>query len=325
MTAEVPIANLQPPRLQSGDRVAVVTPSWPVRMSPSPDPFGELEAGMEQLRNLGLDPVLAPHALADTGYAAGSAQARADDINEMFADPEIKAIISSHGGHVAAGVLAHLDWDVIAANPTILMGFSNASALLLAIHAVTGMITFHGPMVMWQLGQGPDPYEVEELHAMLFDRRVGPIGQRLPWETVRNSGAAEGTLLGPGMSLRALAGTRYQVPHRRDVVLFFEGMVDAPGIVDSWLRHLIYMGVFDHVRGVLVGSDGSAFTGQAPEVPFTEILLDVAADYEFSVVKCDDFGHGGVNTVLPIGAAVRLDPDTAELVVLEPFLACSSA
>ena len=106
-----------------------------------------------------------------------------------------------------------------------------------------------------------------------------------------------------------------------DVVLFFEGMVDAPGITESALLHLSAMGVFEHVRGVVVGADGSPLFAHPPEVPFSRILADVTADHQFPIIECDDFGHGGVNTVLPVGATARVEADRSQLVITEPFLA----
>ena len=299
----------------------MVTPSWPVSLSPSPDPSGELERGIAALRDLGFEPVLGEHALADTGFAAGTAQQRAADINAMFADPSIRAVIASHGGHVATGVLEHLDWDLIAAHPTILMGFSNICILTAAVHAVTGVITFHGNMVMWNLGMNPTDYELSELISVLSDGRTGPVPKSSEWVTVRNGQPGLGRLIGDAAVLRDLADTPYRLDIDGDVVLFFEGMSDPPGATDSMLRHLKYMGVFEHVRGVLVGNDGAAFTGSAPEVPFTEILRGATEGYEFPIVQCDDFGHGCPNTVLPIGVTARLDPTDATLEVLEPAVA----
>ncbi len=272
---------------------------------------------MEQLHRLGFEPVLAAHALDETGYTAGSAAERAADINAMFADPAVKAIIASHGGRVAHGVLGHLDWELIAANPTIFMGFSNITSLNLALHARTGLVTFNGNMVIWHLGMDPTDYDLEELLAVLVEGRTGPVRKNSTWTTVRDGEIGRGKLVGDATGLRGLAGTPYAIPLDEDLVLFFEGMSDPPDLTQSILYHLEYMGVFARTRGVLVGSDGAAFTGSAPEVPFVDILLEVAAYHEFPVVRCDDFGHGCPNTVLPVGIEAELDPSTATLSILQ--------
>ena len=307
---------VSPPRLRPGDRVGVVTPSWPVSMSPSPDPRAELEQGLECLRGLGLEPVLSEHALAETGYTAGTAQQRASDINTMFADPSIRAIIASHGGQVAHDVLPHLDWDVIRANPTIFMGFSNVTTLTLAIHARTRLVTFNGNMVMWHLGMEPTDYDLEEFRAVLMEGRTGPVPRNSSWVTVRDGDARPGRLVGDAIGLRGLAQTPYQVPLDDDLVLFFEGGSDPPGATQTYLHHLDFMGVFERTRGALIGYDGASVWGK-PEVPFSEILLEVTDGYRFPIVTCDDFGHGCPNTVLPIGVPATLHADTATLEILE--------
>lgn len=310
--------RILPPPLTEGDRIGVVTPSWPIALSPSPDPMAELDRGMETLRDLGFEPVLGRHALVNGGYMAGSPQDRASDINGMFADPKIRAIIASHGGQTAHGVLHHLDWGVLRANPTIFMGFSNITTLNLAIHAHTGLVTFNGNMVIWHLGMDPSPYDLSEFIAVLVEGRVGPVPKNSEWRTVRDGGVAEGRLVGDAVGLRGLAGTPYAIPLDEDLILFFEGMSDPPGVTESFLYHLDYMGVFERTRGVLVGNDGSAFSGKPPEVPFTDILIGVTERHSFPIVKCDDFGHACPNTVLPIGVRARLDPTTATLEMTEP-------
>ncbi len=308
---------LRPRRLRSGDRIGVVSPSWPISMSPSADPHAELERGLETLRQLGLDPVLSEHALLETGYMAGSARQRASDINAMFGDASIAAIIASHGGQVAAGVLAHLDWSLIRSHPKIFMGFSNITVLNLALSARTGLVTFHGNMVIWHLGMGPSDYDLAEFRAILMDGRRGPIGKNSDWHTTRGGEAGVGRLIGDAMGLRSVAGTPFQFPLDEDLILFFEGDSDPPGATRSYLDHLEYMGVFERTRGALVGYDGSRFSGKAPAIPFAEILADVASGYDFPILKCDDFGHASPNTVLPLGIRARLDPMTVTLELLE--------
>ncbi len=272
---------------------------------------------MAALRDLGFEPVLAEHALAEKGYAAGTPEQRAADINSMFADPSVRAIIASHGGRVAHGVLRHLDWETIRAHPTIFMGFSNITALNLALNARTGLVTFNGNMVMWHLGMEPSAYDLSEFMATLVEGRTGPVAKNSEWRTVRGGDIGRGRLVGDAVGLRTLAGTPYAVPLDDELILFFEGMADPPDTTETFLYHLDYMGVFARTRGVLIGNDGSSFTGAPPEVPFAEILLDVAGHHDFPVVECDDFGHGCPNTVLPIGVMAALDPAAAALEILE--------
>ena len=276
---------------------------------------------MDVLRELGFEVVLAEHALVegDGGWdwRAGPPEDRAADINAMFADPDVRAIISSHGGHVANGVLAYLDYDLIAANPTIFMGFSNATWINLAIHARTGLVTFNGNMVMWHLGMHPTEYDRAEFRRVLVDAGSGPVPKNSVWHTVRDGPVGEGTLIGEATGFSRLAGTPYFPGGDSRLVLFVEGMADNPSVEETVLRHLDHIGLFERTVGLLIGNDGSGMTGRAPPVPLADLVLDVAAAYDFPVVKCDDFGHACPNTVLPNGVRARLDPETSSLEMLE--------
>jgi muramoyltetrapeptide carboxypeptidase len=105
--------------------MGVVTPSGPISSSPSSDPSQELQKGLDYLNDLGFQTVLGKYALKEGGLAAGTPTERAEDLNTMFADPDIHAIISTHGGVAANSCLPHLDYDLIRSNPKILMGFSD--------------------------------------------------------------------------------------------------------------------------------------------------------------------------------------------------------
>ncbi len=308
---------IRPPRLRPGDRVAVVTPSAPLSFSPSPDPRAELERGLDVLRSLGLEPELSEHALAESDrgrdWRAGTAEERAADINRAFADPGIRAIVASHGGHVASAVLPFLDDALIAANPKVFMGFSNIVGLNLGIHTRTGLVTFHGQTVIWNLGLGPAEYELAELRRVLFDGGSGAVPRNSDWRTVRDGPVGVGRLIGEGSGLSRLAGTRSFPAFDEDVILFEEGMMDAPGIHETIYHHLDELGVLARTRGILVGHDGAAFAGGPPKVPMEELLADVTAAYDFPIVRCDDFGHGRPMTVLPVGVRARLDPSDASL------------
>jgi muramoyltetrapeptide carboxypeptidase len=150
---------LVPSKLKPGDTIGVVTPSAPISMSPSPDPFVELERGITMLKKLGFKVRLGEHALKEGFFTAGSSRERAEDINNMFADPKIKAIIPSHGGYNYNGCLPYLDWDVIRDNPKNLMGFSGCTIFLLAMYARVGLVTFHGNKIIWHFGLNPSVYD----------------------------------------------------------------------------------------------------------------------------------------------------------------------
>lgn len=306
----------RPLRLQPGDTIGVVTPSSPVSWSPSPEPMRELERGSRLLEELGFHVVLGDYALKDEGLGAGTAQERAEDINRMFGNPEVRAIITSHGGWVSNAVLPYLDWQLIRGNPKIFMGFSDITVLLLAIHAQTGLVTFHGNTVIWHFGLQPEDYDVDEFLNRLVRGDTGAVRKNSQWKAIRGSGSAEGRLLGGHLTqIQMLLGTPY-LPDFSDSILFVEMVGYEAAVTHPILHQLKQNGLFEGVRGVVVGNVLATDEDTGP--PLEELLLQITREYAFPILKCHDFGHGVANTVLPVGTWARIDADAAELLLLEP-------
>ena len=237
-----------PMRLKAGDAIGVVSPSTPVT-----DELDEqFRRGVDFLESLGLRPVIGEHVRSKTlGYAA-SPQEKAEDINRMFADASIKAIICSQGGATANACLPYLSWGVIQENPKIFLGISDITVLLNAIHHKTGLVTFHGDDVMWGFGRHPTVYDRQEFIARLMAAQIGEVTPSREHRTVRG-GTAEGKLLGGNLlCLLKLAGTPYW-PDFKDAILFVEALDITPEACDYQFRQLEQMGVFDAIHGVIVG------------------------------------------------------------------------
>jgi muramoyltetrapeptide carboxypeptidase len=167
---------LKPPRLQSGDTIGIVSPSWggagkfPHR----------IQQGTEQLNALGFNVRLAPHALSHQGYVSDTAFNRAQDINELFADPEIKAIVASIGGDHSCHLLPLLDFDLIARNPKIFMGFSDITVLNVAIWQQTGLVTFNGPALLTDFAEYPHMQAYTEEYLLKAVATGFPMGKVQP-------------------------------------------------------------------------------------------------------------------------------------------------
>lgn len=304
---------LLPPRLRIGQTIGIFTPSGEIDSSPSEDPQRELERGIAYLESLGFRVVVGEHAL-DRGYfGAGTPQERASDINRMFADPEVHALMSTHGGVTANAVLPYLDYDLIRSNPKILSGFSDVNTLQLGIYSKTGLVTFHGQMVMYYFGMDPQEYDRREFLSRLVDGEVGPVNRHGPWRTVRGSGAVEGNLLGGNdWVMQWLLGTPY-FPDFKDSILFLEAPGFIPDVLYNRLTQFRQAGVFESVRGMLLG-----YAKEREGYQVEDVVLEVTADYDFPIVRTDDFGHHQPITTLPVGVRSRLDADQARLVILEP-------
>ena len=265
--------TLIPPRLRIGDTIGVVTPSGPISSSPSPESQRELEKGIVYLKDLGIEVLLGEYALQEGGLAAGSPEERASDINNMFANPEVQAIISTHGGVAANSCLPHLDYELIKAYPKILMSFSDISTLHLGIYSQAGLVTFHGNMVMYYFGMQPQEYDRQEFLGRLVEGVTGPVAKNSPWTTVRGKGSVEGKLIGGNdWAIQCLLGTPYW-PDFSDSILFIEVPGFSPDILFNRLHQFKQAGLFDHVRGILVG-----YAKEADDYRLEDIFLDVTSE-----------------------------------------------
>jgi len=299
------------PKLSPGDTLGVVSPSTPVEPG---NP--QLANGMRFLEGLGFKVLLGEHVFSNSlGYAASPTE-KAADLMGMFGDPAVKAIICSQGGDTANASLPYLDWQVLADNPKVFLGISDITVLLNAIYAKTGLVTFHGNDVMWGFGRHPTAYDRQEFLARLVDGKIGKVNAAGPRKAIR-SGRAEGRLLGGNLRcLLKLAGTPY-FPDFSGAILFIESLGFEPAGCDYMFRQLQQMGIFDQVAGVIVGYiDGVDNLPDAP-LHMEDVLMNVASDYRFPILKANDFGHNCPNTTLPVGARVRMDAEAGEIEILE--------
>lgn len=301
-----------PKKLNKGDAIGIVSPSTPVTQELA----GQFKKGIKFLESLGFNVVIGEHVHSATwGYAA-SPQEKAEDINQMFADESIKAIICSQGGATANACLPNLDWNSIREHPKIFIGISDITVLLNAIHHKTGLITFHGNDVMWGFGRKPTRYDKQEFITRLIDGWIGEIPPSRERQTIRN-GVTEGKLLGGNLNcLLKLAGTPY-FPDFTSAILFVEAIGITPEGCDYLFQQLKQIGVFDQIRGVIIGYIDGLQNDEKALIQMEDVLLHVTAEYDFPILKTDDFGHNCPNTVLPVGGEVRINADSRTIEILE--------
>jgi muramoyltetrapeptide carboxypeptidase LdcA involved in peptidoglycan recycling len=322
---------IKPPRLQPGDTIGIVSPSWggagkfPHRT----------RQGIEHLNALGFKIRLAPHALSHQGYVSDTAANRAQDINELFADTEIKAIIASIGGDHSCHLLPLLDFDLIARNPKIFMGFSDITVLNIAIWQQTGLVTFNGPALLTDFAEYPHMLAYTEeyfLKAVASGQPMGEVQPAQQWTeefltwagqkdrerprtlqpnpgwTWLKPGLGKGKLIGGCIeSLQHLRGTPYW-PDWHNAILFFETSEEKPSpeTVDGILMDYQNMGILDQLTGMLVGR------------PMAYSDEEHTQDYSFPIITDMDFGHTSPQFTLPIGCQARLDSGKKRFEILEP-------
>jgi len=303
-------ALVKPRRLQSGDTVGVVTPATATYQEV------ELDIVRESLEALGLKVKVGEHVMNRRGSLGGQDRDRAADINRFFADRDIRAIVPTRGGWGSARLLPHLDYDLIARNPKILLGYSDITALHTAIHARTGLVTFHGP----NGGGRWDSYSLDWVKRILFsgeavtfsnpkttnDRNVlTQIDNRTRTIT---PGRARGRLLGGNLTvLTAILGSPY-VPSFDDAILFLEDVEEQWYRIDRMMTQLKIAGILDRLRGFVFGTctDCSTGTGYA-SLTLEEILADHIKPLGIPAWQGAMIGHGMPQWTLPVGLEVEID------------------
>lgn len=300
-----------PSKLNRGDAIGIVSPSSPV----TPELEEKFTRGIAHLEEFGYRLVPGENVRsASWGYCA-SPQEKAQDINRMFSDGEIKAIFCSQGGVTANACLEFLDWDAIRLHPKIFMGMSDISVLLNAIHSRTELVTFHGNDVIWGFGRKPGEYDDGEFERVLEHGGVGLVPPRQARHTIRG-GVVEGVLLGGNLACTMkLAGTRF-FPDMNGAILCMEAFEITPEACDQYIHQLMQMGVFKQIAGVVIGYNYSLQNANSP-VQMEDVLLRITHNYAFPILKMEDFGHNCPNTVLPIGGRIRLNADAGTMEVLE--------
>ena len=262
------------------------------------------EQGVAKLKSMGFDVYIPKGITGGYRYLAGTDRQRADVLNSLFVDPRVKGIIAARGGFGAMRLLPFLDWEVIAKNPKLFMGFSDPTVLISALVSRAGICALHGPNLV-SLGQA-DPRTLDRF-AQAVAGRFTRID--LPSDQVLAGGRAEGRLAGGNLAtLVHMIGTAYQ-PDFTGSILFIEDVGEPAYKIDRMLTQMKMAGILDGVKGVLTGS----FENCDDERYIPQIIQEMFADSSVPICMGIEAGHGAVNLSLPMGGQVVLDADKASL------------
>lgn len=343
------ISLIKPRRLQPGDRVAVVSPSWG---GPATFPH-RYEAGKRQIEEtFGVQVVEMPHTLAPAEYLAKRPEARAGDLMQAFADPNIAGIVAAIGGDDSIRLLPYLDLDVIRKNPKVFLGFSDTTAIHFAC-AAAGMRSFYGPSIMAGFGEngGMHRYTIDAVKKAVFTAE--PIGvvqlndegwtaEHLDWgrpelqtqkramqppsppRVLQGAGVATGHLLGGCAEvIEMVKGTAWWPPldQWRGAVLFYETSEDAPPpqFIRYWLRNFAAQGILKSLSGVLIARadpKGDAHYQDRIEAAFVDCLAEAGLQHT-PVLSGLDFGHTQPMLTLPYGAQAQIDCHNGALTIAD--------
>lgn len=299
------MAIIKPKALKKGDLIGIIAPASP------PSIADKITKGAEYLERLGYRVTLGKNVRNVYGYLAGTDRERADDINAMFADRTVKAIIAVRGGYGTPRLLPLLNYAMIKRNPKILVGYSDLTALQLAIYRKTGLVTFSGPMSGVEMWKEIDPFTEEHFWAMVTSRKkYGPVRNPdgAPLKTVVK-GSATGRLLGGNLSLiTAIIGTPY-MPSLKNSMLFLEEIDEECYRFDRMMNHLKIAGAFNTAKGVILGelTDVKASDTKNPYLTLEQILSDVLPTIKRPVVTGLVYGHVPKKLTIPIGIMSTLN------------------
>lgn len=286
---------MKPQALKKGDMIGVMATSCWV-------PQEDLDKAKSFIEGLGYKVYIHPQATARLNQSAGTAQEKADAFHDLIRDPAIKAIFGARGGNRAMTMLSRIDFNLVAANPKIIMGYSDVTALLNAIYQKTGLVTFHGPLFR----ELPRRSEVPQMLGLLAGKKPA---MDFSDAKVLREGKAEGKLIGGNLSmLQSLSGTPYQ-PDTDGAILFIEDVGDHMSRYDRMLAHMKLAGWFNRISGLIVGSFTE--TGDDKDRPFgftlEEVIREHLGDRKIPIVTNAPFGHGDKLTPLPVGGQAKLE------------------
>ncbi|WP_262282312.1 LD-carboxypeptidase [Micromonospora sp. MA102] len=298
---------LRPPVLRPGDQVMLVSPSGPTRPE-------RVARGIELLTGWGLRPVPAPHAYARQGYLAGADELRAADLNTAFADPEIRGVICTRGGYGAQRVVDLIDMAAVRHDPKVVAGFSDITALQLALWRGARLAGVHGPGAAWR-DERTSLRSAESLHAALMTTEPVTIEAVKEEETyaVRVPGRAEGRLLGGNLCLITASIGTPDMPDLTGAVLLVEEVEEPPYKVDRMLTHLRRCGALDGIAGVAVGQFTDCADGW--DTTITDVLTERLGDLGVPILGGLPIGHGPDQLTVPVGTPAILDATTGTLTV----------
>ncbi len=311
--------TLKPAKLQRGDKVGLVAPAWSITQD-------DLESSIEKVKQLGLEPLWSDKILGRHGYFSGTDKERAADFNQMIKNPEIKGIVFTNGGYGCARILDLIDYNLIRQHPKVMIGFSDITALLYAIHKHTGLITFHGPVsktihreynklqfrniVMNSM----DTYTIESSEKDLQKAATDKTFERY---TI-TSGKAQGKLVGGNLSLIcSMIGTPYQMDLKDNIVMI-EDVGEEPYRIDRMLTQLIASGELKKAAGIAFGICRRCNKSTVPN-SFTlkQVIEDRIKPLGIPAVYGLSFGHNEQNFTFPIGLQAELETGKMTIKLLE--------
>ena len=308
---------LKPNFLSPGDTIGLITPSSSITEE-------KLKKAISNMKMLGLKVKLGKHINAINGYLAGTDEQRLEDLHNMFADDEVNGIWCIRGGYGVGRILSKIDYRLIKKNPKILIGYSDVTALLLAVHQETGLICFHGPVASSTFSD----YVVKHLKGTLMKSQMSyTIGHAMDSDDSKDkayhskvirSGKVKGKLTGGNLTLLAASiGTDFQ-PKFKNKLVFIEDIGEKPYRLDRMFTQILQGSDIDKAAGIMLGvfEDCEAREGDR-SLSLMEMFEDRLGHLDMPIIYGLSFGHIKNHMTLPIGIEAEMDTDKRTIRLLE--------
>lgn len=306
---------IKPSHLKKGDLIGLISPAS------TPDNLERINEGVKYFERLGYRVKVGKNVGKYRGYLAGTDEERLEDLHSMFVDKDVKAIFCVRGGYGTIRLLDKINFNLIKKNPKIFVGYSDITALQLAIFQKTGLVTFSGPMAAVDFAGEVNQFTEEVFWRMVTSTK--PIGKFKNPEGERicclNKGEAKGILLGGNLSLVvSLLGTPY-LPKFEKAILFLEEVEEKPYRIDRFFAQMKLAKIFDKVSGIVLCNftDCEETDPNKKSLSLNDVIGDYFEKLNKPVVYNLVYGHINPKNTIPIGVKASIDCKKCAVEIIE--------
>lgn len=313
------IIKIKAKKLNIGDKIAIIAPGSAVS---SPD---DIQKAKDVAEYFGLEAVFGKNVISGSGYKTRTVNERVEDLHWAFSDNSIKGVFCIRGGYGSASLLESIDFDLIRENPKVFCGYSDITALHLAIHKMTGLVTFHGPVMLSTF----DDITIKSFRDIFFENNLleykNPESNKLrsnnPIQIIKD-GKVSGELIGGNLSLIcSLMGTKYEIETKYKI-LFIEDVGEEPYKLHRMLTQLNVSKKFDEIKGLIIGkcNDCESKSNNTWDMSEMEVYYDILKTYNFPIIVGLLIGHTSSQFILPYGIEITINTKDKSLLFKEKTL-----
>lgn len=290
---------IKPNKLNFGDTIGIVAPSNPI----IDENLEEIKKAKYILENDGFKIKFSKNLFSSTNIYSATAKEKADDINEMFIDNEVKMIWCAKGGANSNSVFDYLDYEAIKRNPKIICGYSDITSIINVISEKTNLVTFSGTNFKTIATDETDYSYKQVINRFVYGNME--FGSNEDGYITIINGVSEGVLVGGNLSLiKELVCGKYKINFTNKILFIEElGVESDPAMVSNSLYYMKQNGVFNQISGLWIGN-----YEHESGISLEKIVLDVLEEeFKFPIIKSNNFGHLERKTVIPVGIKAKID------------------